>query len=68
MWGRMPSCGGLATRLPVICTAAASQGPIANRPQDAMLNVTYFAECDAKVGRTPWSARGPRAPRFAQPD
>jgi len=37
MWGRMASCGGLATRLPVICTAAASQGPIANRPQDAIL-------------------------------
>jgi len=30
-------------------------------------NVTYFAECDAKVGRTPWSARGPLAPLFAQP-
>jgi hypothetical protein len=35
---RMASCGGLATRLPVICTAAASQGPIANRPQDAILD------------------------------
>jgi hypothetical protein len=32
----MASCGGLATRLPVICTAAASQGPIANRLQDAI--------------------------------
>jgi hypothetical protein len=33
---RMASCGGLATRLPVICTTAASQGPIANRPQDGI--------------------------------
>jgi len=37
LWGRLVTCGGLATRLLAVCAAGPAR-PFANRPQDANLS------------------------------
>src|SRR5580658_5990663 len=54
---------GLAIRLPVICTPAASQGPIANRPQDAILpHIRQVAPLLGRVRRLTSTDVAPRHP------